>query len=82
MSSTTSITYPNHSKSSFFGLAFCIAGAVLVFVLIFVFCGYGCLKKKNLEAQIRKEEKMQARTRRLEEFSRINVPPNVYIAKY
>lgn len=82
MDSATSITYPNHGNSSIYGLVFCIAGAVLVLILIFVCCGYGCLKKRKLEAQISREEKAKERARRLEEFAMISVPPNVYSEKY
>ncbi|THV52818.1 hypothetical protein BGAL_0067g00080 [Botrytis galanthina] len=81
MDSATSITYPNHSNSSISGLVFCIAGAVLVFILIFVCCGYGCLKKRKLEAQIIREEKAQARAQRLEQFAMIKVPSNAYLAE-
>ncbi|KAJ8059115.1 hypothetical protein OCU04_012092 [Sclerotinia nivalis] len=82
MTSTTSITYPDSINNPTYGLVFCVSGAVLVFILIFVCCGYGCLKKRKLEAQIRKEAKMEARARRQEEFTMIDVPSKVYSAKY
>ncbi|EDO00009.1 predicted protein [Sclerotinia sclerotiorum 1980 UF-70] len=47
MASTTSITYPGSISNPTYGLAFCVSGSVLVFILVFVCCGYGCLKEKT-----------------------------------
>lgn len=82
MASTTSIPYPGTIDNTLSNLVFSIGGAVLVVILIFVCCGYGCMKKRKLQAQIRKEAKLAAKVRRDEEFALISVPSRVYSSKY